>query len=101
VHRLPTRPAAEDSRNLKTQLGAVVASMLTIIVLVGRATTVPSTAVLAGLQRTTTETATASSTCDGRERQVANLPDLALGAGGRFVQATIGVAAWLTLRAIQ
>jgi hypothetical protein len=69
VHRLPTRPAAEDSRNLKTQLGAVVASMLTIIVLVGRATTVPFTAVLAGLQRTITETATASSTCDGRERR--------------------------------
>ena len=36
-----------------------------------------------------------------RAAQVANLPDLALGAGGRFVQATIGVAAWLTLRAIQ
>jgi hypothetical protein len=48
------------------------------------ATSVPVTAVPAGLQRTTTDNSTAASTCAGAlSSQLPTPADLALGAGGR------------------
>src|SRR5215203_2650650 len=54
----------------------------------GRATTVPFTAVLIGPERTTTDNATAPSTCAAPPTsQVTTSPNLALQAGGRLVEA--------------
>jgi hypothetical protein len=63
------------------------------VVLAGRATSVPFTAVTAGPQRTTTDNTTAATTLRrSPPPQVTILLDLALGAEGRVVEANIGAA---------
>jgi len=61
------------------------------VILTGRATTVPLTPVMSGPRRTTADnTSVAVPAPLTPVPQLANPLDLALGAGGRFVQATIG-----------
>jgi hypothetical protein len=80
---LPTMQ--ELQRRLSSAQVASALPCCDTVVLAGRATTVPFTAVLTGHQRTIADNATATSTCTrSLPSQVTSRADLALQAGGRW-----------------